>query len=108
MPGFETIPYNDLGSLEKRLQADDNVVAFMVEPIQVCFLFTHCPGKGLAAGLHISLTFHTEADERTTQALLCAELGSPAIALCVCWVWMPLPWMKQRGVQAGRGRHCGS
>ncbi|XP_022096613.1 ornithine aminotransferase, mitochondrial-like [Acanthaster planci] len=33
MPGFEIIPYNDLGALEKSLE-DPNVVAFMVEPIQ--------------------------------------------------------------------------
>jgi ornithine--oxo-acid transaminase len=35
MPGFETIPYNDLGALEAALKADPNIVAFMVEPIQV-------------------------------------------------------------------------
>lgn len=33
MPGFEIIPYNDLEALEKSLQ-DENVCAFMVEPIQ--------------------------------------------------------------------------
>ena len=33
LPGFELIPYNDLGSLEKALQ-DPNVAGFMVEPIQ--------------------------------------------------------------------------
>jgi ornithine--oxo-acid transaminase len=33
MPGFEIIPYNDLAALETAL-ADDNVVAFMAEPIQ--------------------------------------------------------------------------
>ncbi len=33
LPGFEVIPYNDLGALEAAL-ADPNVVAFMVEPIQ--------------------------------------------------------------------------
>lgn len=33
MPGFELVPYNDLGALEKALQ-DKNVAAFMVEPIQ--------------------------------------------------------------------------
>lgn len=32
-PGFISIPYNDLSALEKAL-SDDNVVAFMVEPIQ--------------------------------------------------------------------------
>lgn len=32
-PGFETIPYNDLDALKAAL-ADDNVAAFMVEPIQ--------------------------------------------------------------------------
>jgi ornithine--oxo-acid transaminase len=33
MPGFELVPYNDPGTLEKALQ-DKNVAAFMVEPIQ--------------------------------------------------------------------------
>lgn len=33
MPGFELVPYNDLVALEKALQ-DENVAAFMVEPIQ--------------------------------------------------------------------------
>ena len=35
MPGFENVPYNDLGALEAKLKADTNIVAFMVEPIQV-------------------------------------------------------------------------
>jgi ornithine--oxo-acid transaminase len=35
MPGFEVIPYNDLGALEAKLEEDPHVVAFMVEPIQV-------------------------------------------------------------------------
>jgi hypothetical protein len=35
MPGFQIIPYNDLPALEGALQADPNIVAFMVEPIQV-------------------------------------------------------------------------
>ncbi|XP_071487763.1 ornithine aminotransferase, mitochondrial-like [Diadema antillarum] len=33
MPGFDIIPFNDLGALEKATQ-DPTVVAFMVEPIQ--------------------------------------------------------------------------
>ncbi|MFT4022519.1 MAG: ornithine--oxo-acid transaminase [Flavihumibacter sp.] len=33
MPGFETIPYNDLAALEKALQ-NEHVAAFMAEPIQ--------------------------------------------------------------------------
>ncbi len=33
VPGFEVIPYNDLGALEKALQ-DKNVCAFLFEPIQ--------------------------------------------------------------------------
>lgn len=33
VPGFEVIPYNDLNALEKALQ-EENVAAFMVEPIQ--------------------------------------------------------------------------
>ncbi|KAI3426946.1 hypothetical protein D9Q98_006890 [Chlorella vulgaris] len=34
MPGFEIIPYNDLEALQQKLEADPNIVAFMVEPIQ--------------------------------------------------------------------------
>lgn len=34
MPGFEIIPYNDLGALERKLESDPNIVAYMVEPIQ--------------------------------------------------------------------------
>jgi len=37
MPGFEIIPYNDLPALKAKLEADPNIVAFMVEPIQVRF-----------------------------------------------------------------------
>ena len=44
MPGFETIPYNDLGALEAALKADPNIVAFMVEPIQVHIM--GCSGFG--------------------------------------------------------------
>eukprot|EP00300_Choanocystis_sp_HF-7_P022420 c2167_g1_i2.p1 GENE.c2167_g1_i2~~c2167_g1_i2.p1 ORF type:complete len:435 (+),score=70.04 c2167_g1_i2:1-1305(+) len=34
VPGFDLIPYNDPAALETALQADPNVCAFMVEPIQ--------------------------------------------------------------------------
>lgn len=34
MPGFKTIPYDDLEALEKALEEDPTIVAFMVEPIQ--------------------------------------------------------------------------
>ena len=35
MPGFTSVPYNDLGSLEIEFQKDaENIAAFMVEPIQ--------------------------------------------------------------------------
>eukprot|EP00877_Chromochloris_zofingiensis_P012270 jgi/Chrzof1/7297/Cz02g18080.t1 len=34
MPGFDIIPYNDLGALKAKLESDPNIVAFMVEPIQ--------------------------------------------------------------------------
>ena len=33
MPGFELIPFNDLGALENALK-DPHVCSFMVEPIQ--------------------------------------------------------------------------
>ncbi len=36
MPGFEVIPYNDVEALRLKLESDPNIVAFMVEPIQVC------------------------------------------------------------------------
>lgn len=36
MPGFEIVPYNDLPALEAKLKSNPNIVAFMVEPIQVC------------------------------------------------------------------------
>mmetsp|Transcript_26917 Transcript_26917/g.75845 ORF Transcript_26917/g.75845 Transcript_26917/m.75845 type:complete len:445 (-) Transcript_26917:245-1579(-) len=34
MPGFEVIPYNDIPALKAALEADPNIAAFMVEPIQ--------------------------------------------------------------------------
>ena len=36
MPGFDTIPYNDVGAFEQLLASDggDNIVAIMLEPIQ--------------------------------------------------------------------------
>lgn len=34
MPGFQTIPYDDVSALEKELEANPNIAAFMVEPIQ--------------------------------------------------------------------------
>ena len=41
MPGFETIPYNDLGALQSKLEQNPNIVAFMMEPIQASPCFTH-------------------------------------------------------------------
>jgi ornithine--oxo-acid transaminase len=34
VPGFSTVPYDDLGALERALDADPHIAAFMVEPIQ--------------------------------------------------------------------------
>lgn len=34
LPGIEFVPYNDASSLEKKLESDPNIVAFMLEPIQ--------------------------------------------------------------------------
>ena len=45
MPGFEVIPYNDLKALEAKLEEDPNIVAMMVEPIQVS-LFPHLAALG--------------------------------------------------------------
>ena len=54
MPGFETIPYNDLGALEAALEADPNIVAFMVEPIQVrAEAGVAAPGLGTAVQLRL-------------------------------------------------------
>lgn len=33
-PGFEHVPYNDLGALEAQIKKDDKIAAFLVEPIQ--------------------------------------------------------------------------
>ena len=35
MPGFDVVPYNNLKALEAKLDEDPNIVAMMVEPIQV-------------------------------------------------------------------------
>lgn len=34
MPNFSTVPYNDISALQQKFQADPNIAAFMVEPIQ--------------------------------------------------------------------------
>lgn len=34
LPGYEIIPYNDVGALENLLKSDPNIAGFMVEPIQ--------------------------------------------------------------------------
>lgn len=43
IPGFELIPFNDAAALEEKLANDPNIVAFMVEPIQVSMssMFTY-------------------------------------------------------------------
>jgi ornithine--oxo-acid transaminase len=55
VPGFELVPYNDLAALEAKLAEEPTIVAFMVEPIQVCLtwlfysnppLFTTPPFQG--------------------------------------------------------------
>jgi len=79
MPGFETIPYNDLGALEAALEADPNIVAFMVEPIQG-EAGVVVPDDGYLAGAHALLKKHNAlliADEvqtglcRTGRMLAC-------------------------------------
>lgn len=57
MPGFENIPYNDLGALKAKLEADPNIVAFMVEPIQVCLCL--CPVSELHACPHVPADPHS-------------------------------------------------
>jgi len=34
MPGFDTVPYDDLEALQAKFESDPNICAFMVEPIQ--------------------------------------------------------------------------
>ncbi|KAJ9510845.1 hypothetical protein QJQ45_027749, partial [Haematococcus lacustris] len=58
MPGFETIPYNDLAALEAALQKDPNIVAFMVEPIQAGPDLPLALTRGRSQSLGPSLAFH--------------------------------------------------
>ena len=54
MPGFETIPYNDLEALEQKLEENPNIVAFMVEPIQASSL--KLPTSSSATCKRLSIT----------------------------------------------------
>lgn len=45
MPGYEIIPYNDVAALKAKLEADPNIVGYMVEPIQVWGEGGAVPGK---------------------------------------------------------------
>ena len=59
MPGFEVIPYNDLKALEAKLEEDPNIVAMMVEPIQVPLHATSaCFRKPVP--VHLSLSMKRE------------------------------------------------
>jgi hypothetical protein len=68
MPGFELIPYNDLGALEEKLKADPNIVAFMVEPIQVRAMHPKTL-QDLAKGSHLLILLYLQAGGRG----LCSE-----------------------------------
>lgn len=79
MPGFEVIPYNDLPALKAALEADPNIVAFMVEPIQG-EAGVVVPDPGYLSGAHALLKQHKAlliADEvqtglcRTGRMLAC-------------------------------------
>lgn len=68
MPGFETIPYNDLPALEAKLKSNPNIVAFMVEPIQG-EAGVVVPDEGYLSGAHELLKRHNAlliADEVQT------------------------------------------
>ena len=54
MPGFEIIPYNDLPALKAKLEADPNIVAFMVEPIQVGVFVTYWTLRLVADGQYLN------------------------------------------------------
>lgn len=62
MPGFETIPYNDLGALESQLERNSNIVAFMVEPIQASFplLMHSLLGPATKAGYAADIPLHDQ------------------------------------------------
>jgi ornithine--oxo-acid transaminase len=80
MPGFDSIPYNDLPALKSALEADPNVVAFMVEPIQG-EAGVVVPDDGYLSGAHALLKKHRAlliADEvqtglARTGRMLCCE-----------------------------------
>ncbi|GBF87809.1 hypothetical protein Rsub_00520 [Raphidocelis subcapitata] len=81
MPGFEVIPYNDLGALEAKLKANPNIVAFMVEPIQG-EAGVVVPDDGYLAGAKALLSKH--------RALLIADEVQTGLArtgkmLCQDW-----------------------
>lgn len=68
MPGFDLIPYNDLGALEAKLAEDPHIVAFMVEPIQG-EAGVVIPDDGYLASAHALLRRHNAlliADEVQT------------------------------------------
>lgn len=83
MPGFESIPYNDLPALKAALEADPHVVAFMVEPIQG-EAGVVVPDAGYLSGAHALLKEHRAlliADEvqtglARTGRMLCSEWDS--------------------------------
>ena len=57
LPGFRTIPYNDIPALEAELAADPTIVAFMVEPIQG-EAGVVVPDPGYLARAHAALRAH--------------------------------------------------
>ena len=83
MPGFKTIPYNDVPALEAALAEDPTVVAFMVEPIQG-EAGVVVPDAGYLSACKAALTRHNAlliADEvqtglaRTGRMLACDHDG---------------------------------
>jgi ornithine--oxo-acid transaminase len=83
IPGFRTIPYNDIGALEAELASDPSIVAFMVEPIQG-EAGVVVPDAGYLARAHALLRAHGAlliADEvqtglgRTGRMLACDHDG---------------------------------
>lgn len=83
MPGFENIPYNDVPALERALENNPNIVAFMVEPIQG-EAGVVVPDSGYLSAAHALLKKHNAlliADEvqtglaRTGRMLCCDHDG---------------------------------
>lgn len=77
MPGFENIPYNDVGALKAALEADPNIVAYMVEPIQ--------GEAGVVVPDDGYLRQCQELLHKHNALLICDEVQTGTLLLLLCW-----------------------